>query len=116
MNFKKNIVYILLSIFSVIFIYNYILPYFFLQNYNNNNAGMGMHMRGGISNNNIYNYNSLGNAIIFAIVILAGLLLLDKIALASKQNKCKRCGLTIESHLWRICPRCGNQLQHREEE
>jgi len=118
MNFKKTIVYLLLSIFALIFIYNYVLPYFALQSYNANNMGMGMgmHMWEGVSNNTQYNYNDFGNVIVLAIVILAGFLLLDKIVFASKNSKCKKCGLTIESDLWKVCPRCGNHLHQRGEE
>lgn|GEM_PF-1294531 len=121
MNFKRTIIYLLLSIFILIFIYNYVLPYFALQNYNNNNMGMGMgkHMWEGVGNNtlnNYNNYNNFGSIISFSIVILVGFLLFDKIVFESKANKCKKCGLTIESSLWKVCPRCGNHLYKRGEE
>lgn len=117
MSFKKTIVYLLLSIFVLIFIYNYVFPYIALQNYNANNMGMsmGMHMREGINNSTQYNYNNFSNIIVFAIVILAGFLLLDKFIFASKNSKCRKCSLTIESDLWKVCPRCGNHLHQRRE-
>lgn len=118
MNFKKSIVYLLLSIFALIFVYNYVLPFFVLQNYNANSMGMGMgkHMWEGMSNNNQYNYNNFGNIIILAIIVLAGFLLLDKAMVASENKKCKKCGLTIESSRWKVCPRCSNNLHQKKEE
>lgn len=118
MNYKKSILYLLLSIFALIFIYNYMLPYFVSQSYiaNNMGMGMGMHMRESINNNVQYNYNNLVNIIVFIIVILGSFLMLDKIIFASKSKKCKKCGLTIENNLWKVCPRCGNHLHQSKEE
>jgi len=81
--------------------------------------GMGKHMWEGVGNNtlnNYNNYNNFGSIISFSIVILVGFLLFDKIVFESKANKCKKCGLTIESSLWKVCPRCGNHLYKRGEE
>lgn len=101
----------------LIFVYNYIIPFLAWQNYNANSMGMGMgrHMWEGAGNIQ-YNYNGVGNLIIVAIAILVGLLLLDKIMYSSRKNKCKRCNYEIESNQWKICPRCGNRLHHKEED
>lgn len=118
MKFNKSIVYFLLSIFALIFIYNYVLPLFLFQNYNTNNMGMGMgrHMWEGMGYTNQYNINNFGNIVVFLIVILATFLLLGRGFFYSKSNKCKKCGLAIESDLWKVCPRCGNQLSPKKEE
>lgn len=117
MNFRKSMIYLLISIFILVIIYNYVIPFLAWQSYNANSMGMGMgrHMWEGAGNLQ-YNYNSSGNLIVFAIVILAGFLLLDKIMYASRKNKCKRCNYDIESNLWKICPRCGNRLHPKEED
>lgn len=117
MNFKKTILYLLLCMLLLIFVYNYIIPFLAWQNYNANSMGMGMgrHMWEGAGNIQ-YNYNGVGNLIIVAIAILVGLLLIDKIMYSSRKNKCKRCNYDIESNQWKICPRCGNRLHHKEED
>jgi hypothetical protein len=111
MNFKKTTLYLLLSIFLLIFLYNYVLPYFMVPN--TTGMRMGMHMREGLNNNNIYYYNNFSTIIIVIVIVLVGFMLLDKIIFSSHSNNCKNCGLPIESETWKICPRCGSRLQDK---
>ena len=107
MNFKKTILYLLSSIFVLIFVYNYALPYLVTQNY----TGMGMHMSSGSYNNSTYYFiGSLITFLIFILIVLVVVMALFKIFSSPSQKKCKKCGLTIESDSWQICPRCGNDL------
>lgn len=108
MNLKKTILYLLTGIFVLIFVYNFVLPYMVTQNY----TGMGMHMYAGNYNNSTYYYfASLITFLIVILIIIVVIIALFKIFSSPSQKKCKKCGLTIESDSWQICPRCGNSLQ-----
>ena len=114
MNIKKTILYLLLSIFSLIFAYNYLLaPTFY-----NNNTGRGMGMMGTHMNGNTnYYYNNNGNfayIIIIIIFIIISLIVVDNIFSKSGASSCRKCGMQIESDKWRVCPRCGSKLNRGE--
>ena len=107
MNFKKTILYLLLSIFILILIYNYALPYMGTQY----TTGMGMHMTYSYYNNSASYYGNIISLIIFILIIMIAIITLGKIFFTTGSKKCKKCGLTIESEEWQICPRCGNPLK-----
>lgn len=107
MNFKKTILYLLLSIFILILVYNFVLPYMAIQY----TSGMGMHMNYSYYNNTAYYYGNIISLIIFILIILIVILTILKIFSTSEPKKCKKCGLIIESEEWQICPRCGNPLK-----
>ncbi|WP_185258775.1 hypothetical protein [Anaerocolumna chitinilytica] len=107
MNFKKTILFLLFSIFILIIIYNYGLPFFSIQY----NSGMGMHESYGYYNNSITYYGNFISLIIFILSAMIVIIAVIKIFSTSGQKKCKKCGLTIENHEWKICPRCGNTLK-----
>ncbi|MGJ7920278.1 hypothetical protein [Neobacillus sp. LXY-4] len=115
MNPKKNIVYLFLGIFMIIVIYNFVLPFFTLQTSYGMRMGMGMGMHGGewISNNNVYYYNLILNFILIVSIVFVGFIIVNKVLFSSNKHKCKKCGLPIESDEWKICPRCGQNLQDK---
>lgn len=107
MNFKKTILYLLFSIFILIIIYNYGLPFMA----NRYNTGMGMHESYNYYNDSITYYGNLISLIIFILSTMIVVITAIKVFSASGQKKCKKCGLTIESDEWKICPRCGNPIK-----
>jgi hypothetical protein len=106
MNFKKTILYLLLSIFILIVIYNYALPYMVTQY----STEMGMHMNYSYYNNSVYYYGNIIGLIIFFLIIIMVVITILKLFSLSGPKKCSKCGLIIESDEWQICPRCGNPL------
>lgn len=74
-------------------------------------SGMGMHMTYNYYNNSTSYYGSIINLIIIFLVIMIVVITLGKILTISGPKKCKKCGLTIDSEEWQICPRCGNPLK-----
>jgi uncharacterized membrane protein len=109
MNFKKTVLYLLIGIFFVVFLYNFILPYMFVPNY----SEMESHMGGMSHNYSIYSfYSNLITFIIFIFITAVILVILFKSFTNYKSNQCKKCGLPIESEDWLICPRCGNHLKN----
>jgi hypothetical protein len=120
MNPKKNIFYLFLGILLLVMIYNFFIPYLPLQ-YSDEikmvmgmSMGRGMGMHGGeeVSNRIYYFYNLIPNLIIISIV-LGSFFVLYKWLFHSSGGKCKKCGLPIESNEWKICPRCGHDLQNK---
>jgi len=107
MNFKKTILYLLFSIFILIVIYNYVLPFMTTQY----STGMGMHESYGYYNNSVTYYGNLISLFIFLLSIIIVVITVIKIFSPTGQKKCKKCGLIIESDEWKICPRCGNSLK-----
>lgn len=113
MNVKKALLYLLLSIFLVIFAYNYILvPMLYQTNTGMGMMGMGMH-RGQYTNNYYNNY--IAYIIIIIIFIIIGLIVVDGIFANTQVNKCKKCGMEIENDKWKVCPYCGNSLRRDRE-
>lgn len=108
MNFKKTILYLLLSIFILILIYNYVLP-LLTTGYT---TGMGMH-RNYYYYNPVYYYGNIIGFIIFALIIVLLIMTLIKLFATTGPKKCNKCGYPIESNEWLICPRCGNTLNDR---
>ncbi|WP_318507347.1 hypothetical protein [Bacillus sp. T3] len=110
----KKLFSIFIGILLLIVVYNFILPYFSIQTSNSMVMGMGMGMHGGgMGNNNyFYNYNLIPNLIIIISIVFLGFFIVNKLS-HSSTPKCKKCNLPIESNEWKICPRCGNQLQDR---
>lgn len=106
MNFKKTILYLILSIFILILIYNYVLP-IMATGYT---TGMGMHMNNNYYNNSVYYYGNIIGLIIFVLILMIVIITLLKIFSISGPKKCNKCGFTIESNEWQICPRCGNPI------
>lgn len=106
MNFKKTILYLLLSIFILILVYNYVLP-ILATGYT---GGMGMHMNY-YYNNSVYYYGNIIGFIIFVLIIILVIVTLLKILTTSGTKKCNKCGYPTESNDWLICPRCGNPLK-----
>lgn len=111
MKFKKTIIYIILSIFLLIFMYNYILPFVLLQN----TGRMGMHMEKDLLSNAVYYYGDFISLIFIAITVIVGVILFNKI-INNGSNKCKICGQIIESNQWKMCPNCGSTLPHKGNE
>lgn len=116
MNPQKKLFSIFIGFLLLIVVYNFILPYFTLQTSNSMvmGMGMGMGMHGGkaMGNNYLYNYNLIPNLILIISLVLFGFFIVNKLSHSSKP-KCKKCNLPIESNEWKICPRCGHQLQDR---
>lgn len=75
------------------------------------NTGMGMHESYNYYNNSISYYGNLISLIIFILSTMIVVITAIKVFSATGQKKCKKCGLTIESDEWKICPRCGNPLK-----
>ena len=114
MNSKKNLFLLFLSILLLIFTYNFIFPYFTVQNSNGMRMGMGMGMhRGEGFNNNIYNYSLIPNFLLIMTIVLVIFIIINKVLFSSNKAKCKTCSLPIESNRWKICPICGNRLQNK---
>lgn len=105
MNIKKTILYLLLSIFILILIYNFVLP-IMATGYT---GGMGMHMS--YYNNSFYYYSNIIGFLLFALIIILVVITLIKIATMAGPKKCNKCGYPIENDDWKICPRCGNPLK-----
>lgn len=112
MNSKKLFSF-LFGIILLIVVYNIVLPYFTTQTSSGMRMGMGMHGGEGVRNYNLYNYNLIPNFIIILFLVLIGFILLNKILFSSNQYRCKNCGLPIENDQWKICPRCGHQVQEK---
>lgn len=110
MNSKKGLIYLLAAIFLLIFAYNYILPY--LSMGGAVRMQMGMHRGEGVLNNAYY-VDNFTNIVLAVIIIIAGFILLDRLLFGTGKNKCKKCGLPIESNQWKVCPRCGGDLKDR---
>jgi len=109
----KKLFSIFIGILLLIVVYNFILPYFSIQTSNSMVMGMGMGMHGGgMGNNYFYNYNLIPNLIIIISIVFLGFFIVNKLS-HSSIPKCKKCNLPIESNEWKICPRCGHQLQDR---
>jgi hypothetical protein len=107
MKLKKTILYLLCSIFILILIYNYGLPFMTPQY----TGEMGMHMTY-YYNNSAYYYSNIISFLIFILIIIIAIITLVKILSTTGPKKCKKCGLIIESDEWQICPRCGNPLKN----
>lgn len=105
MNLKKTILYLLLGIFILILIYNYVLPIMA----NGYTGGMGMHMNYNYYNS-VYYYGNIIGFILFILIIVLVVITLIRLFTAAKPKKCNKCGYHIESNDWKICPRCGNPL------
>jgi hypothetical protein len=105
MNFKKAILYLLLSIFVLILIYNYVLPLM-----GNRYTGMGMHMNYNYYISSFYYYGNVIGFVILILVLAMVIITLLKIFTMVGPEKCNKCGYMIESNDWQICPRCGNPL------
>ena len=107
---SRSILYILLTAFGLILIYNYIIvPLLISSNYRG--MGMGMHM--GMQNQEYYgiNYYAMFQLILLiGGIIVAGLLL---IGILKADNKCKKCGYTIKDENWKVCPKCGNRINRK---
>ena len=112
MNSKKNVFYLFLGILLLIVVYNFIYPYFSVQNSSGMRMGMGMHGGRELSNNNIYSYNLIPNIIIIMSVVLVIFIIVNKVLFNSSKAECEKCGTPIESKQWKICPRCGQHLQN----
>lgn len=107
---SKLILYILLTTFGLILIYNYIIVPLLVSN---NIIGMGMGM--GMHRTVYYgvNYYSLLQFILLlGGIIIAGLILFG---IFKSNTKCKKCGYEIKNENWRICPKCGNQINERKD-
>lgn len=117
MKSNKIILYLLLGVLLVIFVYNFILPQAF-SNYNSGiQMGMGMHMSEYRNSNNSLNYYIYLAYIIFTfILIIVGVLIINYMLSNISNNRCKKCGVKIESEAWKICPRCGTQLSNRKDD
>ncbi len=105
MNFKKTILYLLLSIFILLLIYNYVLP----MMANGYTGGMGMHMN--YYSNSVYYYGNIIGFLLFALILILVVVTLLKIITTTEPKKCNQCGYPIEGDDWKICPRCGNPLK-----
>jgi len=104
---SKLILYILLTAFGLILIYNYIIVPLLVSN---NIMGMGMGMGMGMHNSMYYSANYyvlLQFILLLGGIIIAGLLLFG---ILKADNKCKKCGYEIKSDTWRVCPKCGSQV------
>lgn len=111
---NKIILYLLLGVLLIIFAYNFIFPMTF-SNYNSGmQMGMGMHMGEYRNSNNSLNYYIYLPYIIFTfILIIFGLLGINYMLFNTSGDKCKKCGMKIESENWNVCPRCGTKLIDR---
>lgn len=107
MNDRKPILYILLTVLSLILVYNYLIAPLLMQN--NTQVGMGMHWR--INDN--YNYFVDMRIVLIIILILSGILLFDLIRPRKVVGKCGKCWKQIESDRWKICPNCGTSVKNR---
>ncbi|MEW9122357.1 MAG: hypothetical protein AB2421_06540 [Thermotaleaceae bacterium] len=118
MNQKKSLIVFLLSIFLLIIVYNFFVPYLRIDTSTGIQMGMGMGMgRGmhggeGISSNTIVYYNLIPYIIIILSIFLI-LFIVVKLFFYSNNRKCIKCGLYIESDDWKICPICGHPLQEK---
>jgi len=109
-NTKKTILYLLVTILTIVFAYNYLLLPFIFRYNGSMGMGMGMHMGMGRNMYNNYNvYNGLMN-FIFIIVAITILIFFYKVSSSQSLNRCSKCGNKIESDRWKVCPICGNRL------
>lgn len=108
----KKLFSILFGIILLIVVYNIIFPYLTIQASSGMRMGMGMH-GGSVGGYNPYNYNLIPNFIIILSIVFIVFVIVNKILFSSNQYKCKNCGLPIENEQWKICPRCGHQLQEK---
>lgn len=108
MKYSRNILYILLTAFGLILIYNYIIvPLAYSNNYMGMGMGMGMHRSAyyGVNYYALFQLILLIGGIIVAGVLLFGIL--------KKDSKCKSCGYEIKDSSWRVCPRCGARIDRK---
>lgn len=110
MKYSRNILYILLTAFGLILIYNYIIvPFANSNNYFGIRMGMGMGMHRAVYYG--ANYYSLFQLILLiGGIIIAGLLLYR---ILRTDSKCKKCGYEIKDENWRVCPKCGTQINRK---
>lgn len=111
MNNRRNILYILLAVFGLILLFNYIVIPLLSSNYliRGNRMGMGMGMHGYLNYSNYY--------ALFQFILLVGGIAIAVLLLVSMMNsdqKCGKCGYQVRSEKWRICPRCGTPIQKRK--
>lgn len=108
MNNRKNILLILLSVFGLILLYNYIIvPLLVSYNFSNMGMGMGMHRYAYYSTNN----NMLFQLIVILGMFIAAILLID---FFKPVKNCKKCGYEIRDDRWSVCPRCGTPIKQRK--
>lgn len=106
---SKLILYLLLLVFGVILVYNYIIVPLLVSN-NMMGMRMGMHS----TMNHYTNYYALIQfTLLIGGIVMCGLLLLG---ILKSDRKCKRCGYEIQNDNWRICPKCGSRVNQRRKE
>lgn len=108
MNNRKRVLYILLTVFGLVLLYNYLIAPILIQY--STGMGMGMHWR--MYEGSAY-FIDMRYFLLIA-VIVAGFLLYEILRPQGKSGRCTKCGKEIENDKWRICPICGNSLVNKK--